>query len=67
MIQKYSLFVIGGLEKIKIFVLVVYICEEGLLSNDNMGKYVMWLNVDQEIFLWVKIGFILNLIYIDRN
>ena len=65
--QKYSLSVTGGSEKTKIFASAAYTREEGLLSNDNMGKYAMRLNVDQEIFSWAKIGFTSNLTYTDRN
>lgn len=65
--QKYSLSVTGGSQKTKIFASAAYTREEGLLSNDNMGKYVMRLNIDQEIFSWAKMGFTSNLTYADRN
>lgn len=65
--QKYSLSVTGGSQKTKIFSSVAYNREEGLLSNDNMNKYAMRLNIDQEIFSWAKIGFTSNLTYSDRN
>lgn len=65
--QKYSLSITGGSEKTKIFSSVAYTREEGLLSNDNMGKYAMRMNIDQEIFSWAKAGFTSNLTYSDRN
>lgn len=65
--QKYSLSVTGGSEKTKIFASAAYTREEGLLSNDNRGKYAMRLNIDQEIFSWAKVGFTSNLTYTDRN
>lgn len=65
--QKYSLSVTGGSQKTKIFASAAYTREEGLLSNDNMGKYAMRLNIDQEIFSWAKMGFTSNLTYSDRN
>ena len=65
--QKYSLSVTGGGEKTKIFTSTSYNREEGLLSNDNLNRYSLRLNIDQEIFSWAKVGFTLNLTYQDRN
>lgn len=65
--QKYSLSVSGGSEKTKIFASTSYNREEGLLSNDNLNKYSLRLNIDQEIFSWAKMGFTSNLTYQDRN
>lgn len=65
--QKYSLSVSGGSEKTKIFASISYNREEGLLSNDNLNKYSLRLNIDQEIFSWAKMGFTSNLTYQDRN
>ena len=65
--QKYSLSVTGGSEKTKIFASTSYNREEGLLSNDNLNKYALRLNIDQQIFSWAKIGFTSNLTYQDRN
>lgn len=65
--QKYSLSVTGGSQKTKIFSSIAYSREEGLLSNDNMSKYAIRLNIDQEIFSWAKAGFTSNLTYSDRN
>ena len=64
---KYSLSVSGGSEKTKIFASTSYNREEGLLSNDNLNKYSLRLNIDQEIFSWAKMGFTSNLTYQDRN
>ena len=57
----------GGSEKTKIFASTSYNREEGLLSNDNLNKYSLRLNIDQEIFSWAKMGFTSNLTYQDRN
>ncbi len=65
--QKYSLSVSGGSEKTKIFASTSYNREEGLLSNDNLNRYSLRLNIDQQIFSWAKIGFTSNLTYQDRN
>lgn len=65
--QKYSLSVSGGSEKTKIFASTSYNREEGLLSSDNLNKYSLRLNIDQEIFSWAKMGFTSNLTYQDRN
>ncbi|WP_289200212.1 SusC/RagA family TonB-linked outer membrane protein [Phocaeicola sartorii] len=65
--QKYSLSVSGGSEKTKIFASTSYNREEGLLSNDNLNRYSLRLNIDQQIFSWAKIGFTSNLAYQDRN
>lgn len=65
--EKYSLSVTGGSQKTKIFSSVAYTREEGLLNNDNINKYAMRLNIDQEIFPWAKMGFTSNLTYSDRN
>ena len=65
--QKYSLSVTGGTEKSHIFASTSYGREEGLLSNDNMDKFTLRLNVDQEINKWAKMGFTSNLTYSNRN
>ena len=65
--QKYSFSVSGGSEKTKIFASTSYNREEGLLSNDNLNKYSLRLNIDQEIFSWAKMCFTSNLTYQDRN
>ncbi len=65
--QKYSLSVSGGTEKTRIFASTSYSKDEGLLANDNMDKYTLRLNLDQEINQWAKIGFTSNLTYSDRN
>lgn len=65
--QKYSLSVSGGTEKTKIFASTSYGKEEGLLKNDNMDRYQLRLNIDQQVFSFAKIGFTTNLTYSDRN
>lgn len=65
--QKYSLSVSGGGDKTKIFASTSYDREEGLLSNDNINRYSLRLNIDQQLFSWAKIGFTSNLTYQDRN
>lgn len=65
--QKYSLSVTGGSEKTKIFASVSYNREEGLIENDDLNRYALRLNLDQQIFSWAKVGFTSNLTYRDRN
>ncbi len=65
--QKYSLSVTGGSAKSKIFSSISYERQEGLLSNENMDRYAMRLNIDQEIFSWAKAGFTSNLTYSNTN
>ena len=65
--QKYSMSVTGGSERTRIFASASYIHEEGLLNNDNLKRYAMRLNIDQDIFSWAKMGFSSNLTYTDRN
>jgi len=65
--QKYSLSVSGGTDKTKIFASTLYTKETGLLDNDNMEKYQLRLNIDQQLFSWAKIGFTSNLLHSNRN
>lgn len=65
--QKYSLSVTGGGAKTKVFSSISYNREEGLLKNDNLNRYAMRLNIDQELFSWAKTGFTSNLTYTDQN
>ena len=41
--------------------------EEGLLNNENLNRYSLRLNLDQQIFSWAKVGFTSNLVYRDLN
>ena len=61
--QKYSLSVTGGTEKTKIYASTVYSQDKGLLKNEQLDKYALRLNLDQEIFKWAKVGFTSNLNY----
>ena len=61
--QKYSLAVTGGTEKTKIYASAVYSQDKGLLRNEQLDKYALRLNIDQQIFDWAKIGFTSNLNY----
>ena len=65
--QKYSLSVSGGTDKTRIFASASFSNEEGLLENDNLKKYSLRLNLDQEINKYATIGFTSNLVYSDRN
>lgn len=65
--QKYSLSVSGGNEKTKIFASTSYSKETGLLDNEQLEKYALRLNIDQEVFDWAKVGFTSNLTYQDRD
>lgn len=65
--QKYSLSVNAGSEKTKVFSSVSYNREEGLLSNDNLNRYAMRLNIDQTLFSWAKMGFTSNLTHTSQN
>lgn len=65
--QNYSLSVSSGTEKSKIFASTSYNREEGLLSNENLNRYSLRLNLDQQVFSWAKVGFTSNLVYRDLN
>jgi TonB-linked SusC/RagA family outer membrane protein len=65
--QKYNLSVTGGTAKTKIFSSLSYENQEGLLSNEQLKRYAMRLNIDQEIFSWAKIGMTSNLAYSITN
>ena len=65
--QKYSLSVSSGTEKTKLFASTSYNREEGLLNNENLNRYSLRLNLDQQIFSWAKVGFTSNLVYRDLN
>lgn len=65
--QKYSLSVSGGTAKTKVFTSLTYNRQEGLLSNEDLNRYALRMNVDQEIFEWAKVGFTSNLTYSITN
>lgn len=65
--QKYSLSVSGGTEKTRIFASTAYNHDEGLLEGENLKKYSLRLNIDQEINKYATIGFTSNLTYADHN
>lgn len=65
--QKYSLSVSSGTEKTKLFASTSYNREEGLLNNENLNRYSLRLNLDQQIFSWAKLGFTSNIVYRDLN
>lgn len=65
--QKYSMSVTAGGQKTKIYAAANYSKDQGLLENDNLNKYQLRLNIDQEIFSWAKVGFTSNLAFRDRN
>lgn len=65
--QKYNLSVSSGTEKTKLFASTSYDREEGLLSNENLNKYALRLNLDQQLFSWTKVGFTSNIVYQDLN
>lgn len=65
--QKYSLSITGGTEKTKLFSSITYTRQEGLLSNEDLNRYAIRLNIDQEIFSWAKVGMTSNLSYSLQN
>lgn len=65
--QKYALSVSGGTQKTRVFASTSYGREEGLLENDNLNRYTLRLNIDQEINKYATIGLTSNLTYTDRN
>ncbi|SHF07517.1 SusC/RagA family TonB-linked outer membrane protein [Dysgonomonas macrotermitis] len=65
--QKYNLSVSGGNAKTKVFGSASYEQQKGLLENEDLNRYAMRLNVDQEIFPWAKAGFISNLTHSLTN
>lgn len=65
--QKYALSVSGGTQKTRVFASTSYSKEEGLLQGEDIKKYSLRLNIDQEINKWATLGFTSNLTYTDRN
>lgn len=65
--QKYNLSVTAGTAKTKVFGSLAYDRQEGLLKNEDLNRYAMRLNIDQEIFPWAKAGFTSNLAYSIQN
>ncbi len=65
--QKYALSVSGGTQKTRIFASTSYSREEGLLKNDELDRYSLRLNIDQEINKYATIGFTSNLTYSDHD
>ena len=65
--QKYSISVTGGTEKTKLFSSISYNKQEGLLSNEDLNRYAMRLNIDQEIYEWARMGLTSNLAYSIQN
>jgi len=65
--QKYNLSINGGTEKTKMYASLNYDKQEGLLQNENLDKFGIRLNVDQDIFSWAKAGFVTNIAYSNMN
>ena len=65
--QKYSLSITSGTARTKLFSSIAYNRQEGLLRNEDLNKYSIRLNLDQEIFSWVKTGITTNLTYRIQN
>lgn len=61
--QKYSLSIQAGNEKTNVYSSVVYSRDEGMLNNELRNKYQARLNVDHNIFSWLKVGLSSNLNY----
>lgn len=65
--QKYNVSVSAGSAKTKVFSSLSYDSQEGLLKNENLNRYAMRLNIDQEVAKWAKVGFTSNMVYTNRN
>ncbi len=65
--EKYSLSIKGGTVKTKVFMSFSYNKQEGLLSNENLNKYAIRLNIDKEILPFATVGLTSNLTYTIRN
>lgn len=65
--RRVNLSVTGGSQKTKVFSSVSYNKDEGLLKNDNQDRYIARLNIEQDIFSWVKAGLNSNLTFTNRN
>lgn len=65
--QKYNVSVSAGGAKTKVFASLAYDKQEGLLKNEDQNRYMIRLNLDQEVFSWAKTGFTSNLSYSIRN
>lgn len=61
--RRNTLSIQGGNEKTNVYSSVVYNRDEGMLNNELRNKYQARLNVDHNIFSWLKVGLSSNLNY----
>ncbi|HZH71143.1 MAG TPA: TonB-dependent receptor [Mariniphaga sp.] len=65
--EKYNFSITGGTKKTKIYSGVNYTNEKGLLSNENLDRYAIRVNIDQEINHWANAGFTSNINYSEKD
>lgn len=62
-----NLSITGGTEKTRVYSSLSYNNDKGLLKNEKRDRYVFRLNVDHELFKWMKAGITSNISYSDRD
>ncbi|MBW8682713.1 SusC/RagA family TonB-linked outer membrane protein [Chitinophaga rhizophila] len=65
--QKYHLSLSDGTGKTKVYTSFTYTKEEGILSNENLNRYALRMNLDRDIASWMKVGTNINLNYSIQN
>lgn len=65
--QKYHLSLADGSGKTKVYTSFTYTKEEGLLSNENLNRYALRMNLDRDIASWMKVGTNINVNYSIQN
>lgn len=65
--QKYHLSFTDGSAKTKVYTSFTYTKEDGLLSNENLKRYGVRMNLDRDAASWLKIGTNINVNYTIQN
>ncbi|MVT09480.1 SusC/RagA family TonB-linked outer membrane protein [Chitinophaga tropicalis] len=65
--QKYNLSLSDGSAKTKIYTSFTYTQEDGLLSNENLKRYGVRMNLDHDATTWLKMGTNINVNYTIQN
>lgn len=65
--QKYHLSLSDGTGKTKVYTSFTYTKEEGILSNENLNRYALRMNLDRDMASWMKVGTNINVNYSIQN
>jgi TonB-linked SusC/RagA family outer membrane protein len=65
--QNYALSLSGGSEKSSYFASFSFNDTEGIIRNNGIRRYTGRLNLDHQLFSWLKVGFKYNYTYRDEN